>query len=135
MLIVVRRLCGHELGGPTGVADQSSDRIRLPISPPATNRRSRSTAAGTRLTSGILVERCTDTRTAWCLGFASGYRAPVADPFDTRSCFAEDIGPHQMAPDRLVVCSHTLLMSSVGPSANVVRRRGGFFRDRPQALK
>ncbi len=40
MLTVVRRLCGHPSTGPSGVADQSIDRIKLPISPPP-NRKAR----------------------------------------------------------------------------------------------
>ena len=34
MLMVVRKLCGHCAAGPSEVADQSIDLIRLPISPP-----------------------------------------------------------------------------------------------------
>ena len=34
MLTVVRRLCGHPVAGPSGVFDQSIDRIKFPISPP-----------------------------------------------------------------------------------------------------
>src|SRR4051795_1297910 len=34
MLRAVRRLCGHESTGPTGVLDQSMVRISVPISPP-----------------------------------------------------------------------------------------------------
>ena len=38
MLIVVRRLCGHALMGPSGVARQSIERTRSPMSPaPARN--------------------------------------------------------------------------------------------------
>ena len=34
MLTVLRRLCGHASGGPSGVFAQSISRIRAPISPP-----------------------------------------------------------------------------------------------------
>ena len=34
MLTTVRRLCGQWSMGPSGVWDQSSERIRFPISPP-----------------------------------------------------------------------------------------------------
>ncbi len=32
--MMVFRLCGHSSAGPSGVADQSSERMRAPISPP-----------------------------------------------------------------------------------------------------
>jgi hypothetical protein len=34
-LTVVFRLCGHDSGGPSGVADQSRPRARAPHSPPS----------------------------------------------------------------------------------------------------
>src|SRR5579871_3798539 len=34
MLATVRRLCGHDSGGPTGVLRQSKERIKAPKSPP-----------------------------------------------------------------------------------------------------
>ena len=34
MLTAVSRLCGHSLGGPTAVVDQSIALVRSPISPP-----------------------------------------------------------------------------------------------------
>jgi hypothetical protein len=34
MLTVLRKLCGHAAPGPSGDFDQSSARIRAPISPP-----------------------------------------------------------------------------------------------------
>src|SRR6185503_2119538 len=34
MLTVLRRLCGQVAGGPSAVLDQSSSRMRAPISPP-----------------------------------------------------------------------------------------------------
>src|SRR5215471_10718977 len=36
-LTVVRRLCGHLSSGPSGVFDQSMERMTLPISPPPTS--------------------------------------------------------------------------------------------------
>jgi hypothetical protein len=34
MLTAVRKLCGHDSTGPTGVFDQSIERMRSPVSPP-----------------------------------------------------------------------------------------------------
>ena len=39
MPTAVRRLCGHVRTGPSRVLDQSSCRIRAPISPPPGNKR------------------------------------------------------------------------------------------------
>src|SRR6266404_5061865 len=42
-LTVVRRLCGHDSMGPSGVLVQSFDRTNLPISPPPTSQSFEST--------------------------------------------------------------------------------------------
>jgi hypothetical protein len=34
---IIRRLCGHVSTGPSGVRDQSRERMSVPISPPPTN--------------------------------------------------------------------------------------------------
>src|SRR5215475_2028967 len=45
MLTELRKLCGHDSIGPSGVSDQSISRINLPISPSPVNQSARAAIA------------------------------------------------------------------------------------------
>src|SRR5215475_246594 len=53
ILTELRKLCGHDAIGPSGVRDQSISRINLPISPPPVSQLARAAAIAFSLAQSI----------------------------------------------------------------------------------
>src|SRR5712671_2917314 len=86
-LTVVRRLCGHDSMGPSGVLVQSFDRTNLPISPQPTSQPFESTDSpepGTLLPQGRAAENVwkvsseISVAVAMTWAFGSGHRKDLA---------------------------------------------------------
>ncbi len=88
MLTVLRRLWGHDSGGPSGVPDQSSSRIRAPISPPPARKVSSRGSTGSLLL--IAATKTRSTSNDWIVPTQRNTRQAASPEVEHRFIRASD---------------------------------------------